>query len=43
MYVTVVGVIPVTNIEAVAVGPQINTLLRVSADCAPEFISKLNS
>jgi hypothetical protein len=32
VYVTVVGVTPVTNMDAVAVGLHINTLLRVSAD-----------
>ena len=40
--VTVVGVTPVINIDAVAVGPHIKTLLRVSSDSAPELIVKLN-
>jgi hypothetical protein len=43
VYVTVVGVTPVIKTVAVAVGSHINTLLRVSADCAPVFIVKLNS
>ena len=41
VYVTIVGVTPVIKIDAVAVGPHINTLLAVSADS--NVIVKLNS
>jgi putative Mn2+ efflux pump MntP len=40
--VTVVGVTPVMNMVAVAVGSHTNTLFAVSADCVGDVIVKLN-